>query len=118
DAVVAEPMVEPDPPRRRTRWIVAVVAVLAVVAALIGGHAWGASGTTSVWLTSHDVAAGQRITAADVSRISIRSAPRGAHHNPVGSVADRTLPGGTVVTSADVLAPGATLPGTGTVLVG
>ncbi|MDQ1700207.1 MAG: hypothetical protein QOG34_2070, partial [Frankiaceae bacterium] len=117
----AEPFAEPEPARGRGRWmVVAVIAVLAVVAALLGGRAWGASGRTTVWVTSHDIAAGQRIAAADVSRISVRQPLAGARGlpSPVGSVAGRTLPAGALVTRADLLAPGVPAPNAGSVLVG
>lgn len=92
-AVLPEP--EEAQPRRRRRWLIAssVVVVLALIAgALLGGRVWGRHGTTSVWLITRDIAAGQALQPTDVRSVRVADAVAD------GAVSTATIPSGQVAT--------------------
>lgn len=113
-----------EPPRRRRRWLIplCVVVVLALLAgAVLGGRTWGRHGTTSVWLVTRDIAAGQALQPSDVRTVRVAdSVAEGALPTktvPMGQVATRSLQQGQVLRSGAVGRQSA-LPSRGTALVG
>ena len=123
-SIAALPDLEPSPPRRRRRWLIAlsVLAGLALIGgALVGGRVWGRHGSTSVWMVTRDVAAGQALQATDLRSVRVADAvAEGAvstHSAVSGQLAVRSLQQGQVLRS-DALGKAAAVPSPGTALVG
>lgn len=114
-----------DEQRTGRRWpkvlALVLVGLLLLVAALLGGRAWGAHGQVEVWQLTRDVAAGETLRAADVQTVRVSSAgATGAvagARRIAGRVASTPMPAGTML-RPDQLATGGVVPGPGEALVG